>query len=127
MRFSITNPDEYVKSNLFGFFNLIELVRKYKIPHTIFASSSSVYGNSSETSFKENQRTDEPVSFYAATKKSNEVLAHSYSKLYNLRFTGLRFFTVYGPWEDQIWLHIYLQMDLKNKNPFLMMVIQRFC
>ena len=98
VRFSITNPDEYVKSNLFGFFNLIELVRKYKIPHTIFASSSSVYGNSSETSFKENQRTDEPVSFYAATKKSNEVLAHSYSKLYNLRFTGLRFFTVYGPW-----------------------------
>tara|TARA_B100001248_G_C27389896_1_gene461770 strand:- start:829 stop:1866 length:1038 start_codon:yes stop_codon:yes gene_type:complete len=98
VRFSITNPAEYVNSNLFGFYNLLEVVKKYKISHTIFASSSSVYGNSSKTFFRENQKTDEPVSFYAATKKSNEILAHSYSKLYNLRFTGLRFFTVYGPW-----------------------------
>jgi UDP-glucuronate 4-epimerase len=98
VRHSITHPSVYIESNIIGFFNILELCRGYSVKHLLFASSSSVYGNSSLVPFDENQNTDSPVSLYAATKKSNEVMAHVYSHLYNLKCTGLRFFTVYGPW-----------------------------
>jgi UDP-glucuronate 4-epimerase len=98
VRYSITNPRDYIDSNIIGFYNILEASRNYKIKHLVFASSSSVYGNTDSFPFVESQNTDFPVSFYAATKKSNEVMAHSYSDLYNIRITGLRFFTVYGPW-----------------------------
>ena len=98
VRYSITNPRDYIDSNIIGFFNILECCRNFGIAHLVFASSSSVYGNSNAVPFSEHQKTDEPVSFYAATKKSNEVMAHAYSDLYKIRITGLRFFTVYGPW-----------------------------
>jgi UDP-glucuronate 4-epimerase len=98
VRYSIENPDSYVQSNLVGFMNILEMARTYSMRHFIFASSSSVYGLKTETPFSEDHCTDSPVSLYAATKKSNEVLAYSYSHLYNIPITGLRFFTVYGPW-----------------------------
>ena len=97
VRYSIENPQKYFNSNLIGFFNILEASRIYKIKHLIFASTSSVYGNNKRFPLKENYNTDKPLSFYAATKKSNEVLAHSYSSIYNLPITALRFFTVYGP------------------------------
>jgi UDP-glucuronate 4-epimerase len=98
VRYSITNPQAYVESNLIGFSNILEYSRQTKIKHLIYASSSSVYGNYTDLPFKETATTDQPVSLYAATKKSNELLAFSYSHLYDLPVTGLRFFTVYGPW-----------------------------
>jgi UDP-glucuronate 4-epimerase len=98
VRYSITNPDEYVASNLVGFVNLLEGVRACACRHFIFASSSSVYGANNRIPFTEEDSTDHPVSLYAATKKSNEVLAHAYSHLFHIPTTGLRFFTVYGPW-----------------------------
>lgn len=98
VRYSIESPFSYVKSNLVGFANILELCRHHSIQHLVYASSSSVYGDSTDIPFKESQRTDSPVSLYAATKKSNEVLAHAYSHLYGFRTSGLRFFTVYGPW-----------------------------
>ena len=98
VRYSIENPQAYVKSNLVGFFNILENCRRESIDHLIYASSSSVYGLKDNEPFNESDFVDHPVSFYAATKKSNEVMAHSYSHLYNLPTTGLRFFTVYGPW-----------------------------
>jgi UDP-glucuronate 4-epimerase len=98
VRYSITNPTTYIESNIVGFFNILELCRKFSVQHLFFASSSSVYGNSSDVPFNEQQNTDSPISLYAATKKSNEVMAHAYSHLYNIKCTGLRFFTVYGPW-----------------------------
>lgn len=98
VRYSIKHPDAYVQSNIIGFFNMLESCRHNKIEHLIFASSSSVYGTNVKTPFKVKDDTDHPISFYAATKKSNELMAHSYSHLYNLKVTGLRFFTVYGPW-----------------------------
>lgn len=98
VRYSINNPDKYSKSNLEGFFNVLECSRINKVKHFLFASSSSVYGETDQMPFKEDQNTDKPVSFYAATKKSNEVLSHSYSIIYGLKTTALRFFTVYGPW-----------------------------
>ena len=98
VRYSIESPFSYVESNLVGFSNILELCRQHDIPHLIYASSSSVYGDSKEVPFIENQPTDSPVSLYAATKKSNEVMAHAYHKLYGFKATGLRFFTVYGPW-----------------------------
>ena len=98
VRFSITNPDQYISSNLVGFFNIINSSSKIKIKHFIFASSSSVYGNSTKFPLKEDENTDYPLSLYAATKKSNEVIAHSYSNIFKLPCTGLRFFTVYGPY-----------------------------
>ena len=97
VRNSIINPREYLESNLIGFFNIIDLSKVYKIKHFIYASTSSVYGDSKKFPLKENLNTDKPLSFYAATKKSNEVIAYSYSNIYNLPTTGLRFFTVYGP------------------------------
>jgi UDP-glucuronate 4-epimerase len=98
VRYSITNPEVYISSNILGFSNLIELSKKYSVKHFIFASSSSVYGNSSTAPFKENDNTDNPVSLYAATKKSNEIIATAYHNLFGMNITGLRFFTVYGPW-----------------------------
>ncbi|MEW5676327.1 NAD-dependent epimerase/dehydratase family protein [Flavobacterium enshiense] len=98
VRYSITNPRDYIDNNIVGFFNILEVCRQFSIKHLVFASSSSVYGNSDEVPFSEDQKTDHPVSFYAATKKSNEVMAYAYSDLYKIRMTGLRFFTVYGPW-----------------------------
>ena len=98
VRYSITNPSAYIKTNLLGFSNIIECCRNYSIKHLVYASSSSVYGGNTNMPFSEKQTVDHPVSLYAATKKSNELLAHSYSHLYNLPSSGLRFFTVYGPW-----------------------------
>ena len=98
VRYSITNPESYIDSNLHGFYNLLEGCRNYHIQHLIFASSSSVYGMNTKVPFSETDMTDSPVSLYAATKKANELMAHSYSHLYDFPATGLRFFTVYGPW-----------------------------
>lgn len=98
VRYSIENPHAYVQSNLVGFVNVLECSRHNKIQHLIYASSSSVYGNNKKVPFSEDDRVDHPVSLYAATKKSNELMAHTYSHLYKLPTTGLRFFTVYGPW-----------------------------
>ena len=96
VRYSVENPDIYIKTNIIGFYNILENVKTHKIKHLIYASSSSVYGNN-ELPFKENNSTDNPISLYAATKKTNEILAQTYSNLYNIKCTGLRFFTVYGP------------------------------
>ena len=98
VRYSIENPKTYIENNIMGFWNIIELSRQFNIEHFIYASSSSVYGSSDKTPFNVNQKTDEPLSLYAATKKSNELIAHSYSNIYDLKTTGLRFFTAYGPW-----------------------------
>ena len=98
VRYSIENPEAYLNSNLVGFLNILEACRHNKVEHFIYASSSSVYGGNVNMPFCERQNVDHPVSFYAATKKSNELIAHSYSHLYSIPSTGLRFFTVYGPW-----------------------------
>lgn len=98
VRYSIDNPKIYVQSNVVGFINILEACRQHKIKHLIYASSSSVYGNQEKIPFSEEDRVDHPISLYAATKKSNELMAHVYSHLYGLKTTGLRFFTVYGPW-----------------------------
>lgn len=98
VRYSIENPGAYIDSNLVGFFNLLEAVRKNPVRHLVFASSSSVYGNQTKTSFSVEDRADRPVSLYAATKRSNELMAYAYSSLYGIPATGLRFFTVYGPY-----------------------------
>lgn len=98
VRYSIENPQVYVQSNLVGFANILECCRHHKIKHLIYASSSSVYGQSNKTPFSETDNVDYPVSFYAATKKCNELMAHTYSHLYQLPTTGVRLFTVYGPW-----------------------------
>ena len=98
VRYSLENPHLYVQSNLAGFVNVIEESRKKKLEHFVFASSSSVYGANKKTPFSETDNVDHPISLYAATKKSNELMAHVYAHLYGLPVTGLRFFTVYGPW-----------------------------
>ena len=97
VRYSITNPDAYIESNLIGFYNILEACRHYPVEHLVYASSSSVYGSNVKIPYSTDDKVDNPVSLYAATKKSNELLAHAYSKLYNIPSTGLRFFTVYGP------------------------------
>ena len=97
VRYSITNPDVYIESNIIGFYNILECCRHYPVKHLVYASSSSVYGSNKKVPYSTDDKVDNPVSLYAATKKSNELLAHSYSKLYNIPSTGLRFFTVYGP------------------------------
>ncbi len=97
VRYSITNPGAYIESNLVGFYNILEACRNYPVEHLVFASSSSVYGGNAKVPFSEEDKADTPVSLYAATKKSNELMAYSYSKLYGIPSTGLRFFTVYGP------------------------------
>ena len=97
VRYSITNPDAYIESNIIGFYNILEACRHFPVEHLVYASSSSVYGGNTKIPFSTEDKVDNPVSLYAATKKSNELLAYSYSKLYNIPSTGLRFFTVYGP------------------------------
>ena len=97
VRYSITNPDAYIQSNLIGFYNILEVCRHYEVEHLVYASSSSVYGSNKKVPYSTEDKVDNPVSLYAATKKSNELMAHAYSKLYNIPSTGLRFFTVYGP------------------------------
>ncbi len=97
VRYSITNPDAYIESNIIGFYNILEACRHYSVEHLVYASSSSVYGGNTKIPFSTDDKVDNPISLYAATKKSNELLAHAYSKLYDIPSTGLRFFTVYGP------------------------------
>lgn len=97
VRYSITNPDAYIEANLIGFYNILEGCRNYPVDHLVYASSSSVYGSNKKVPYSTDDKVDNPVSLYAATKKSNELMAHAYSKLYNIPSTGLRFFTVYGP------------------------------
>ena len=97
VRYSITNPDAYVESNLIGFYNILEACRRYPVEHLVYASSSSVYGSNKKVPYSTEDKVDSPVSLYAATKKSNELMTHAYAKLYNIPSTGLRFFTVYGP------------------------------
>lgn len=97
VRYSITNPDAYIESNLIGFYNVLEACRRHPVEHLVYASSSSVYGGNKKVPFSTDDPVDTPVSLYAATKKSNELMAHAYAKLYDIPSTGLRFFTVYGP------------------------------
>lgn len=97
VRYSITNPDAYIQSNMIGFYNILEACRHYGVEHLVYASSSSVYGSNKKVPYSVEDKVDNPVSLYAATKKSNELFAHAYSKLYDIPSTGLRFFTVYGP------------------------------
>ena len=97
VRYSITNPDAYIEANIIGFYNILEVCRRYPVEHLVYASSSSVYGTNKKVPYSTDDKVDNPVSLYAATKKSNELMAHAYSKLYNIPSTGLRFFTVYGP------------------------------
>ncbi len=97
VRYSITNPDAYIESNMIGFYNILEACRYFPVEHLVYASSSSVYGSNAKIPYSTDDKVDNPVSLYAATKKSNELMAHAYSKLYDIPSTGLRFFTVYGP------------------------------
>ncbi|MDY5120297.1 MAG: NAD-dependent epimerase/dehydratase family protein, partial [Treponema porcinum] len=97
VRYSIDNPDAYIKSNMIGFYNILECCRHHPVEHLVFASSSSVYGTNKKVPYSTDDKVDNPVSLYAATKKSNELFAHAYCKLYGIAATGLRFFTVYGP------------------------------
>lgn len=116
VRYSLINPEQYLESNINCFFNILECCRKFKIKNLIFASSSSVYGNLKKEIFFEKDTTDFPIQFYAATKKSNEVMAHAYSCLYNINCIGLRFFTVYGPWgRPDMSIFKFTKNILKNK------------
>ena len=116
VRYSIKHPDTYIKSNLIGFSNILECCRNNKIQHLVYASSSSVYGGNKQMPFSEDVSVDHPVSLYAATKKSNELMAHCYSHLYNIPATGLRFFTVYGPWgRPDMALFLFTDAILKNQ------------
>ena len=116
VRYSITNPDAYVESNLIGFYNILEACRHsydngVGVEHLVYASSSSVYGSNKKVPYSTEDKVDNPVSLYAATKKSNELMAHAYSKLYNIPSIGLRFFTVYGPADARIWLTSVLRTN----------------
>ena len=116
VRYSLENPNEYIQSNIVGFGNILECCRSNKVENLIYASSSSVYGGNKAMPFKEDQTVDHPVSLYAVTKKSNELMAHSYSHLYKLPVIGLRFFTVYGPWgRPDMALFIFTEKILKNE------------
>ena len=116
VRYSITNPDAYLQSNIIGFYNILEACRHNQIQHLVYASSSSVYGWNEKLPFSTNDNVDHPISLYAASKKSNELLAHSYSALYDIPTTGLRFFTVYGPWgRPDMALFIFAKNILEGK------------
>lgn len=116
VRYSIENPKAYIESNINGFYTILEICRNLKIEKLVYASSSSVYGNSSKEFFSENDNVDNPISLYAATKKSNELMAHSYSNLYNFQTIGLRFFTVYGPWGRPDMAYFNFLNSLKNNS-----------
>ncbi|WP_251623092.1 NAD-dependent epimerase/dehydratase family protein [Odoribacter lunatus] len=117
VRYSLQNPQAYIHSNIEGFINLLECCRLHQCSHFIYASSSSVYGNSSHTPFNETERVDQPISLYAATKKSNELMAYTYSHLYGIQTIGLRFFTVYGPYGRPDMAPILFANAIKNKQP----------
>ena len=117
VRYSIENPHAYVDSNLVGFMNILEACRHYPVKHLLFASSSSVYGGNKVAPFSTSHNVDHPVSLYAATKKSNELMAHTYSHLYNIPTTGLRFFTVYGPWGRPDMAYFSFTKDIIEGNP----------
>lgn len=117
VRYSITNPYAYVDSNLIGFVNILEACRNYPVKHLLYASSSSVYGGNTITPFSTNHNVDHPVSLYAATKKSNELMAHTYSHLYGIPTTGLRFFTVYGPWGRPDMAYFSFTEDILKDKP----------
>jgi len=116
VRYSLENPDEYINSNVSGFLNILECCRNYPVKHLVYASSSSVYGGNTKLPFSEHDNVDNPVSLYAATKKANELMAHSYSELFKIPSTGLRFFTVYGPWgRPDMALFIFTNKILKGE------------
>ena len=116
VRYSLTNPSSYIQSNIVGFSNILEACKKVKVENLIYASSSSVYGGNKKMPFEESQNVDHPVSLYAVTKKSNELMAHSYSHLYNLPAIGLRFFTVYGPWgRPDMALFLFTKQIINNQ------------
>ncbi len=117
VRYSLKDPFAYQKSNLDGFLNILECCRKYPVMNLVFASSSSVYGNDSSTPFKIDDRTDQPLSLYAATKKANELMAYTYHHLYGLKTTGLRFFTVYGPWGRPDMAYFKFTRDILEGKP----------
>jgi UDP-glucuronate 4-epimerase len=117
VRYSLTNPHSYVHSNLVGFVNILEACRHYQVEHLLYASSSSVYGANSKTPFSTRDTVDHPVSIYAATKKANELMAHTYSHLFNIPTTGLRFFTVYGPWGRPDMAYYSFTKDIIDGNP----------
>ena len=117
VRYSLENPDAYVDSNLVGFVNILESCRHHKIKHLVYASSSSVYGTNTKIPFSTDDTVDHPISLYAATKKSNELMAHTYSHLFNLPTTGLRFFTVYGPWgRPDMALFLFTEAIIQGKD-----------
>ena len=116
VRYSLENPDQYIQSNIVGFVNILEICKTFAINKIVYASSSSVYGDSTKTPFKENKPLNQPISLYAATKLSNELIANTYSHLYNIETIGLRFFTVYGPWgRPDMALFLFTQAILQNK------------
>tara|TARA_A100001035_G_C27777116_1_gene499651 strand:- start:1176 stop:2192 length:1017 start_codon:yes stop_codon:yes gene_type:complete len=116
VRFSIENPNAYIKSNISGFLKILEGCRNYKVKHLVYASSSSVYGNNKKIPFETTDNVDHPISLYAATKKSNELMAHTYGHLYGFKTTGLRFFTVYGPWgRPDMAYYLFTDAIYKNK------------
>ena len=117
VRYSIENPEAYMDSNVTGFLNVLECCRHHRVKRLVYASSSSVYGNSGETPFNETANVDTPISLYAATKKSNELMAHTYSHLYNIETIGLRFFTVYGPWGRPDMAMFLFTDAIINNNP----------
>ncbi len=117
VRYSITNPRDYIESNMVGFFNMIEACRTFPVQHFIYASSSSVYGNNKIIPFSTGHKTDEPISLYAATKKSNELMAYTYAHLYKIPTTGLRFFTVYGPWGRPDMAYFSFTKNILTKQP----------
>ncbi len=117
VRYSLINPDAYVKSNLVGFCNLIELSKDFKVKHFVYASTSSVYGMNTKQPLTESDNVDHPIQFYAATKRSNELISHAYSHIYNLPTTGLRFFTVYGPWGRPDMALFLFTKNILNKKP----------
>jgi UDP-glucuronate 4-epimerase len=120
VRYSISNPAEYIESNLVGFFNIIDIAKQFGVYHFIYASSSSVYGNLTDVPFSEDLNVDRPESLYAATKKSNELVAHTYSTIYNMSTVGLRFFTVYGPWgRPDMAYFSFTEKILRNENLML--------
>ena len=116
VRYSIENPEAYIDSNVTGFLNILECCRHHNVKRLVYASSSSVYGNSDDTPFKETANVDTPISLYAATKKSNELMAHTYSHLYKFETIGLRFFTVYGPWgRPDMAMFLFTDAIINNK------------
>ena len=117
VRYSIKNPKAYIDSNIIGFYNILEACRNYSIKHLVYASSSSVYGENKKVPFNISDSVDNPVSLYAATKKSNELMAHSYGHLYNFKTTGLRFFTVYGPWGRPDMAYFLFVEAIINRKP----------